>query len=87
MSEKPKIEKLDFSKFHPLDHSVWLCMGYPGGIRRHIEYAWLFRWEPALARVLLCSIGLHRWCEGWKHREGEEDTPFTICDWCYKEQL
>jgi hypothetical protein len=50
--------KVDFSQFHPLDHPIWRCSGYPGGPRRHVELWWLFmgrewvnvKWKHATRR-------------------------------------
>jgi hypothetical protein len=52
--------KLDFSRFHPLDHTVWQCRGYPGGIRKHLDYRWSLQWYPGLRRRTLCRAGTHR---------------------------
>lgn len=55
----PFIRKLDFSEFHPLDHSVWECRGYPGGRGRHLEYRWKFQWRDELHAKFLCPLGRH----------------------------
>lgn len=34
--------ELDFSIFHPLDHTLEQCAGYPGGRARHQELNALF---------------------------------------------
>jgi hypothetical protein len=56
----PFIKKLDFSEFHPLDHSVWECRGYPGGRRVHLRYRWDFQWRDELHAKFLCPLGRHR---------------------------
>lgn len=63
-----KIERLDFSMFHGLDH--WpgsaYCRSQYGGWRRHLKLAWEFKWRGRT----LCLLGLHEWCKagdstGW----------------------
>lgn len=53
--------KLDFSEYHPLDHPLWACKGYPGGWRRHLDYSWDFIWKGRVRKATLCRAGLHRW--------------------------
>lgn len=55
------IKAIDFSGFHPLDHSVWICRGYPGGRKTHLKYHWQFRWQQEVWRWTWCLIGRHHW--------------------------
>lgn len=61
----PERPRIDFSAFHPLDHSLLRCFGYPGGWRRHLGYRWEFIWGPQLGRIFLCSVGRHRYTPYW----------------------
>ncbi len=53
--------QLDFSEFHPLDHGLLQCRGYPGGWRVHLEYSWDFIWKSRVRRRTVCKVGRHRW--------------------------
>ncbi len=55
----PKIKELDFTGFHPLDHTVWACRGYPGGRRTHLAYRWDFQWRDKLRKWFLCPVNRH----------------------------
>lgn len=57
--EIPSFDKIDFSEFHPLDHSIFVCSGYPGGRKTHLKYWWEFKGEWALKAHTLCKIGRH----------------------------
>lgn len=67
MNEPPVIRHLDFSEFHPLDHTVWYCYrrGYPGGVRRHLSYRWEFQWKDKAARWK-CLLGWHHSVTWWR---------------------
>lgn len=66
----PKIEKIDFSEFHPLDHNLLQCRGYPGGWRTHLKFRWEFFVAPALERQTFCRIGRHRrYGDAWHGQE------------------
>jgi hypothetical protein len=54
-------EDIDFSEFHPLDHPLHRCQGYPGGWRRHLSYRWQYQWKDAIRAQTLCRCGRHRW--------------------------
>lgn len=58
--------QLDFSQFHPLDHRLWQCSGYPGGKRTHLQYRWQFQWRDEIGRWLLCPLGRHAWVTWWR---------------------
>ena len=82
--------KFDFSQFHPLDHPFWRCVGYPGGIRHHLELAWKYKWSDELARpfaLLMCRLGWHEYVQYWS----KGATPWNNlplgeeCKWCYKQ--
>lgn len=53
--------KLDFSQFHPLDHNLWECRGYPGGRQRHLSFRWEYMWRPALRVHWRHLTGRHAW--------------------------
>lgn len=53
--------KLDMSQFHPLDHNLWQCRGYPGGRRRHVEIAWDYVWRPEIKVHWRHLTGRHLW--------------------------
>jgi hypothetical protein len=82
--EKPNIDpsKLDFSEFHPLDHSPGgrRRRQLPGGLRNHLHLAWTFKWSEQLRRATLCRMGRHHWCTGWTLRLGE----CRICSGCWQ---
>lgn len=85
-SEPPDFDKmdLDFSDFHPLDHSVFACRDYPGGWQRHLRDQWVYRWHPAIRVRTLCVFGFHRWGQGWQRRGRDyEWTRFEMCLDCY----
>lgn len=65
----PRIRELDFSEFHDLVHLVGsrTCRTQPGGVLRHVELAWEFRWWPNLRRWTFCRIGRHRWVRWFRH--------------------
>lgn len=51
---------LDLDDFHPLDHDLTECVGYPGGRRRHLAYWWDFIGRPGLHARTLCRLGIHK---------------------------
>jgi hypothetical protein len=53
--------KIDFSQFHPLDHSLARCYGYPGGWRTHLQYRWEFQWREDLVTRWMHLTGRHNW--------------------------
>lgn len=52
-------DNLDFDDFHPLDHTLAECTGYPGGRRRHLALHWEYVTRPALHARTLCRLGHH----------------------------
>lgn len=62
----PIIKKLDFSEFHPLDHNLRDCIGYPGGRWRHIKYRWEFQLREEVRARTTCKLGLHLYGPAWK---------------------
>lgn len=73
-------DDLDLSDFHPLDHTLGECRGYPGGWRRHLAYRWQYEQRLRLRAGTLCRFGLHRSVrvEG---RGGVEGS-WVTWDWC-----
>lgn len=55
------VKSLDFSGFHPLDHSIRECRDYPGGRKTHLSYSWQFKWKEEVWRWTWCLIGRHDW--------------------------
>jgi hypothetical protein len=53
-------DRLNFDDFHPLDHTLATCTGYPGGRRRHLTYWWDFQARPRLHTATMCRLGLHK---------------------------
>lgn len=57
--------RLDFSRFHPLDHwpGTRRCWTLPGGIRQHLQVAWMLgRRDQVMKpvyRLFLCPLGRH----------------------------
>lgn len=80
--EIPVIRTLDFSQFHPLDHYLLECRGYPGGWRRHLGHRWDFQWKDKLRGWTLCRSGRHKWVT-W-YRDGKLLS--TVCAGCGKEK-
>jgi hypothetical protein len=80
--EPPEIRKLDFSQFHPLDHTVWECTGYPGGRRRHLKFRWQFVWKDKLRAMTFCRVGRHSWAKWWD-RQGNTG---LHCVSCFKDK-
>lgn len=74
----PEIRKLDFSEFHPLDHSVLRCNGFPGGRRRHLEYRWSYQWSESVKRWTLCVAHRHQWTT-WHGRNGDTSVSCRNC--------
>lgn len=76
----PKIDssKLDFSEFHPLDHTLWQCRNYPGGRKTHLSYRWEFQWASGLRRRTLCRIGRHSETQMWKSGNWDPATKTVI---------
>lgn len=77
------IKKLDFSEFHPLDHSLLECRDYPGGRRRHLEYSWDFKWRGQVYARTVCRLGLHEWRE-WYDNSGSDEAVACRCYDCEK---
>lgn len=78
----PEIKSIDFSQFHPLDHTLRACKGYPGGRRVHLKYRWEFQWRDKLRSWTLCRTGRHNPAV-WYSRDGEEIG--TTCSGCEKD--
>jgi hypothetical protein len=82
--------KLDFTRFHPLDHwpGTLRCRQLPGGTRNHLTLAWQYKWSRQLAAVTLCAIGRHRWLTGRRYLNRgtphETSVPTRTCFNCYK---
>ena len=53
--------QIDFSEFHPLDHPLHRCVGYPGGWRRHLTYRWEFQWRNDVTTWARHRVGRHTW--------------------------
>lgn len=79
-----KIEEFDFSEFHPLDHAWWACVGYPGGLRRHLQL-WHDYLAPDPIGALMCLVGQHDWVEAWVWSDTNPDgRSTTTCRRCWK---
>jgi hypothetical protein len=81
---------LDFSQFHPIDHNVLECRGYPGGRRRHLRYRWIFHVQPWLRVRWLHATGRHAWVAVGRPRTNPPKLPpwkedmdfFVVCEGC-----
>jgi hypothetical protein len=81
---------LDFSQFHPLDHNVLECRGYPGGRRRHLQYRWDFFVRPWLRVHWLHATGRHDWIALGRPRRSPPEFPpnrensdfLVVCEGC-----
>jgi hypothetical protein len=76
----PDTKRLDFSQFHPLDHYLWQCTGYPGGHRRHLAYRWEFEWRHRLRSRTLCRLGRHSPVQWWRRYDGKSWSACAHCD-------
>lgn len=82
-------ERIDYSKFHPIDHWIWdrCCREYYGGWRTHLTYAWELRRKDELLRpwrrVFCCPFGRHHDITG-SRMDAETDTVHVSahCDVC-----
>ena len=52
---------MDFSQYHPLDHTLSECRGYPGGRYTHLRYMWEFQWREDLVTRWMHLTGRHHW--------------------------
>lgn len=78
-----EIKHIDFSEFHPLDHPLIECRGYPGGRRRHLEFSWDFIWKDRVRAQTTCRVGRHRFTV-WRRLDTE--VPVNIaCMACTKQ--
>jgi len=85
MSEKPPAfdenTKLDFSRFHPLDHYLWGCWRRNawepiyGRTWYHLKNAWQYKWSSEVRAATLCRAGIgHHYSAGWgRTGPGKED--------------
>lgn len=74
---------LDFSEFHPLDHTIWECRNYPGGRRRHLQYRWDFQWSESIAVWWRHATARHLWRTlGYRDRESGEWNYIVRCAGC-----
>jgi hypothetical protein len=82
--EPPKIEVLDFSKFHPMDHSPWTarCRSFYGGSIRHAYLWWYYIAVPAIARNTKCKVNWHQWGKV-RYRDMAADEVLESCMHCY----
>jgi hypothetical protein len=69
------------SQFHPLDHTLAQCHGYPGGWRRHLRYKWEFQWKERLGVQFRHATGHHTWF-GMVRLGGAEPEYFVRCRGC-----
>jgi hypothetical protein len=54
-----------------------------GGRRRHIAYAWEYKWRGELASWTLCRVGRHRAVKVWRGHIGVPGTTtFVACANC-----
>lgn len=85
---------LDFSQFHPLDHSSFnpVCARYAGGFLRHWYLFLSYKWEPPWEKVWhtwRCRNHHHDIVPYWKgmpevDATGAPTTPPAghVCRWC-----
>jgi hypothetical protein len=72
---------IDFSQFHPLDHTLAECRNYPGGRRRHLRYRWAFQWREQLVIWFRHMLGTHTWF-GLARLDDAEPVYFVRCRGC-----
>lgn len=87
--EPPRIDAakpLDFSEFHPLDHSAWSreCASQPGGRRRHVSLRWEYILKPAIRVRTVCRLSLHSRVQVTLLHHGEPYAVHTGCSDCGK---
>lgn len=74
---------LNFDEFHPLDHGLIDCLGYPGGRRRHLEFRWQFQWRDWLYAKTMCRLGQHEIVRMWRRPAGADEMQvFRACRTC-----
>lgn len=80
--EPPQIdpEKLDFSEFHPLDHSLFQC----DDKKKHWKLVWEFKWSGEIKRWTLCKIGIHNVGTVFKFKDGKPYKVWRSCIHCGK---
>lgn len=95
MTEPPKFDrdaKLDFSRFHPLDHYPWqyMCKDYYGGWRIHMQYWWDLMAKDLLRKWFLCPLWIHHYQEWWRPNPLGRDHPMVsagfMCSGCGKQK-
>lgn len=98
MSAPPPFDentKLDFSRFHPLDHSLlgcWRRNAYQpiyGKTWYHLKTAWTYKWSSELRAATLCRAGYrHSYASGWARPwpDGEWVATPERCIWCGKDK-
>ena len=81
---RPEIEgkRIDFSQFHPLDHGIIACKGYPGGRRTHLRYRWEFQKKDAIWAATMCKVGWHKPRQIWTRGGGHGPRTWTACIAC-----
>lgn len=86
MTGPPHIDpdRLDFSQFHPLDHNIIQCKGYPTGRYAHAMMRWEYQVYPLIRTRTFCVLGFHRWATGWKKGGNAEFREFRLCLDCYR---
>lgn len=78
--------ELDFSEYHPLDHSIWRCGHYPGGWRRHFSHRWQFQWRDRAGRWK-CLLGRHKMRTWYRRTEDRQFAPqFRSCERCHRRE-
>lgn len=78
-----KDAQIDMSQMHMMDHSIWRCDGW-GGRRQHARLRWTYQTRPAIGRVLLCPLGLHKETKVWKMRDGKPEYVQRRCQRCMR---
>ena len=73
--------QIDMSQFHPLDHTLAECRGYPGGRLRHVRYRWEFQVRDELMVKARHLTGRHTWF-GMVRMGGDIPTYFVRCRGC-----
>ncbi len=86
MDDVPDFSRVefDFSDFHPLDHGILHCSGYPGGQRRHASLQWNYWLRPRLRSATFCRLGRHQFVTAWR-RTPDDYLQFRTCYDCHLE--